>query len=120
MRTLVAVDWSDQAFDTVRAVCRLFAHEDLTLVYAVALRPFETPSLPQRIEHRTSEDLRPSMARSAARRLDRTGFMDRQQCHLANGSTGSSTLPRSCWTRSVRRDAISWRWDLKGGDGLCK
>lgn len=72
MRTVVAVDWSDQAFNAVRVVCRLFAHDELTLVHAVDLRPFENPIYAQPIGHRTSEELRHSMVEAAERLLDQT------------------------------------------------
>lgn len=75
MRTVVAVDWSDQAFNAVRVVCRLFAHEELTLVHAVDLRPIENPIFAQPIGRRTSEELRHSMAEAAERLLDQTGAM---------------------------------------------
>lgn len=75
MRTVVAVDWSDQAFNTVRVACRLFAHEELTLVHAVDLRPFENPIFAQPIGRSTAEDLRHSMMDAAERLLDQTSAM---------------------------------------------
>lgn len=75
MRTVVAVDWSDQAFNAVRVACRLFAHEELTLVHAVDLRPFENPIFAQPIGRKTAEDLRHSMMDAAERLLDQTSGM---------------------------------------------
>ncbi|MGE3154100.1 MAG: universal stress protein [Nitrospiraceae bacterium] len=75
MRTVVAVDWSDQAFNAVRVVSRLFVHEELTLIHAVDLRPIENPIFAQPIGRRTSEEVRHSMMEAAERLLDQTGAM---------------------------------------------
>ncbi|MEX5213457.1 MAG: universal stress protein [Nitrospiraceae bacterium] len=75
MRTVVAVDWSDQAFDAVRVVSRLFVHEEPTLLHAVDLSPIENPIFAQPIGRRTSEEVRHSMSEAAKRVRDQTGAM---------------------------------------------
>ena len=45
MRIAVAVDWSDQAFDTVRSIAHLYQPQEVILIHAVDLHPFENPLL---------------------------------------------------------------------------
>lgn len=72
MRTVVAVDWSEQSFNAVKVVCRLFAHEELTLLHAVDLRPFENPLYAQPLGRRSAEELRQGMVAAGERLLDQT------------------------------------------------
>lgn len=72
MRAVVAVDWSDQSFNAVKVVCRLFTHEELTLLHAVDLRPFENPLFAQPLGRRSAEELRRGMVAAGERLLDQT------------------------------------------------
>lgn len=47
MRIIVAVDWSDQAFNAVQEVCKLYEPKELTLVHAVDLGFLEYPAMAQ-------------------------------------------------------------------------
>ena len=75
MRTVVAVDWSDQSFSAVQVVCRLFTHEELTLIHAVDLRPFENPLFAQPLGRRSAEELRQMMVEAGERLLEQTGAL---------------------------------------------
>lgn len=75
MRTVVAVDWSDQSFNAVQVVCRLFAQEELTLIHAVDLRPFENPLFAQPLGRRSAEELRQMMIEAGERLLEQTGAL---------------------------------------------
>jgi nucleotide-binding universal stress UspA family protein len=72
MRAVVAVDWSDQSFNAVKVVCRLFTHEELTLLHAVDLRPFENPLYAQPLGRKSIEELRQGMVAAGERLLDQT------------------------------------------------
>lgn len=75
MRAVVAVDWSDQSFNAVKVVCRLFTHEELTLLHAVDLRPFENPLFAQPLGRRSTEELRQGMVAAGERLLEQTGTL---------------------------------------------
>ena len=72
MRAVVAVDWSEQSFNAVKVVCRLFTQEELTLLHAVDFRPFENPLFAQPLGRRSAEELRQGMVAAAERLLDQT------------------------------------------------
>lgn len=72
MRAVVAVDWSDQSFNAVKVVCRLFTQEELTLLHAVDFRPFENPLFAQPLGRRSAEELRQGMVAAGERLLDQT------------------------------------------------
>jgi nucleotide-binding universal stress UspA family protein len=75
MRTVVAVDWSDQSFNAVQVVCRLFTHEELTLIHAVDLRPFENPLFAQPLGRKSATELRQVMIEAGERLLEQTGAL---------------------------------------------
>lgn len=75
MRTVVAVDWSDQSFNAVQVVFRLFTHEELTLIHAVDLRPFENPLFAEPLGRRSAEELRQMMIEAGERLLEQTGAL---------------------------------------------
>ncbi|MBI4003186.1 MAG: universal stress protein [Nitrospira defluvii] len=75
MRAVVAVDWSEQSFNAVKVVCRLFTHEELTLIHAVDLRPFENPLFAQPLGRRSAEELRQGMVAAGERLLEQTGAL---------------------------------------------
>lgn len=72
MRAVVAVDWSDQSFNAVTVVSRLFTLEELTLLHAVDFRPFENPLFAQPLGRRNAEELRQGMVAAGERLLDQT------------------------------------------------
>lgn len=73
MRAVVAVDWSEQSSNAVTVVCRLFICEELTLMHAVDLRPFENPLFAQPLGRRSAEEFRQGMVAAGERLLDQTG-----------------------------------------------
>ena len=75
MRTVVAVDWSEQSFNAVKVVSRLFMHEELTLIYAVDLRPFENPLFAEPLGRRSADELRRGMVAAGDRLLEQTGAL---------------------------------------------
>lgn len=72
MRAVVAVDWSDQSFNAVTVVSRLFTLEELTLLHAVDLRPFAPPIFAQPLGRRGVEELQRGMVAAGERLLDQT------------------------------------------------
>lgn len=75
MRTVVAVDWSEQSFNAVKVICRLFTHESLTLIHAVDLRPFENPLFAQPLGRKSAGAMREAMVAAGERLLDQTGAL---------------------------------------------
>lgn len=88
MRTVVAVDWSEQSFHAVKVVCRLFTHEELTLIHAVDLRPFENPLFAQPLGRRSAEEFRQGMVEAGERLLEQTRTLVPSTVH--------SSLKRVC------------------------
>ena len=88
MRAVVAVDWSDQSFNAVKVVCRLFTQEELTLLHAVDFRPFENPLFAQPLGRRSAEELRQGMV-AAGERLLRSNRLS----STFNGLLHQTSLP---------------------------
>ena len=61
MRAVIAVDWSDQAFNAVQVTCRLFTPDELTLIHGVDTRPFESPLTAPPIAKQAAEELRKAL-----------------------------------------------------------
>lgn len=72
MRIAVGVDWSDQAFTAVQSVAQLYEPNELILVHAVDLRPFESPLFAPAIAKEAYEEFRASMLDAGNQLLDRT------------------------------------------------
>jgi nucleotide-binding universal stress UspA family protein len=109
MRAVVAVDWSDQSFNAVKVVCRLFTHEELTLLHAVDLRPFENPLFAQPLGRRSTEELRQGMVEAGKRLLEQTGTLVpstvtsiKQVCRIGNPAPVVLET-----TRSSRADLVA-------------
>jgi len=104
MRAVVAVDWSDQSFNAVKVVCRLFTHEELTLLHAVDFRPFENPLYAQPLGPRSAEELRQGMIAAGERLLDQTAEVVsssvpsiKRVCLIGNpASVALETIRSSC------------------------
>ncbi len=109
MRAVAAVDWSDQSFNAVKVACRLFAQEELTLLHAVDLRPFENPLFAQPLGRRSAEELRKGMIASGERLLDQTAALAPSTVHAVKrvcriGNPASVVLET---TRSSRADLVA-------------
>ncbi len=61
MRAVVAVDWSDQAFNAVQVTCRLFTPDELTLIHGVDTRPFESPLVAPPIAKQAAAEMRQAL-----------------------------------------------------------
>jgi nucleotide-binding universal stress UspA family protein len=61
MRIAVAVDWSDQAFSTVQNVFQLYQPQEIILIHAVDLHPFENPLLAPVVAKQAFEEFRQAM-----------------------------------------------------------
>ncbi|HET8579484.1 MAG TPA: universal stress protein [Nitrospiraceae bacterium] len=75
MRVVVAVDWSDQAFNAVQEVVRLYTPEELTLVHAVDLGFLEYAAVEQAMALRGYDDFRRAMCDAGEQLLDRTSAL---------------------------------------------
>lgn len=72
MRIAVAVDWSDQAFDTVNSIGRLYQPQEIILIHAVDLHPFENPLLAPAVAKQAFEEFRQAMVDGGRKLLDQT------------------------------------------------
>ena len=61
MKVVVAVDWSDQAFNAVQEVCVLYRPAELTLVHAVDLGFLESPVMAQAMNLQGYDEFRTGM-----------------------------------------------------------
>lgn len=75
MRIVIAVDWSDQAFNAVQEATRLFAPTDVTLVHAVNLGFLEHPVVAQAMNLQGYDEFRRAMKESGGQLLDRTAAL---------------------------------------------
>ena len=64
MRAVIAVDWSDQAFNAVQVTCRLFTPDELTLIHAVDTRPFESPVMAPPIAKEAAAQMRQALVQA--------------------------------------------------------
>ncbi|GKS60106.1 universal stress protein [Nitrospira sp.] len=69
MRAVIAVDWSDQAFNAVQVTCRLFTPDELTLIHGVDTRPFESPLTAPPMAKQAAADLRQALIDAGERLL---------------------------------------------------
>jgi nucleotide-binding universal stress UspA family protein len=72
MRIVVAVDWSDQAFNAVQEVCKLYEPKELTLVHAVDLGLLESPVMAQAMNLQGYDDFRKGMLDAGQQLMDQT------------------------------------------------
>ena len=61
MRVAIAVDWSDEAFSTVPNVFQLYQPQEIVLIHAVDLHPFENPLLAPVVAKQAFEEFRQAM-----------------------------------------------------------
>lgn len=72
MRILVAVDWSDETFAAVQAVGRLYCPDELALIHAVDVTPFESPLFAPHIAREAYADVRDAMVKAGEQLLEQT------------------------------------------------
>ncbi len=75
MRMVIAVDWSDQAFNAVQEATRLFTPTDVTLVHAVNLGFLENPIVAQAMNLQGYDEFRRGMTESGQQLLERTAAL---------------------------------------------
>lgn len=75
MRIVVAVDWSDQAFNAVQEVARLYTPDELTLVHAVDLGFLEYPHVTRALALQGYDEFRRAMLDAGQQLLDRTSAL---------------------------------------------
>lgn len=102
MRTVVAVEWSEQSSNAVRVVGRLFTHEELTLIHAMDRRPFEHSLFGQPLGRKSAGKFRQGMVAAGERRIEQTGaFIPCTIQSSLSESTRSGSRFRLCWNASV-------------------
>ena len=72
MKIVVAVDWSDQAFNAVQEVCQLYEPKELTLVHAVDLGLLESPVMAQAMNLQGYDDFRKGMLDAGRQLMEQT------------------------------------------------
>lgn len=75
MRILVAVDWSDETFAAVQAVARMYCPDELALIHAVDVTPFESPVFAPHIAKEAYADVRDAMVQAGERLLEQTAAL---------------------------------------------
>lgn len=75
MRIVVAVDWSEPAFNAVQEVCKLYEPEELTLVHAVDMGILESPVMAQAMNLQGYDDFRKGMMDAGRQLMDQTAKM---------------------------------------------
>ncbi|OGW69307.1 MAG: hypothetical protein A3A88_09380 [Nitrospirae bacterium RIFCSPLOWO2_01_FULL_62_17] len=75
MRIVVAVDWSEPAFNAVQEVCKLYEPKELTLVHAVDLGILESPVMAQAMNLQGYDDFRKGMLDAGRQLMDQTAKM---------------------------------------------
>ncbi|HEX9742379.1 MAG TPA: universal stress protein, partial [Nitrospiraceae bacterium] len=72
MRIVVAVDWSEPAFNAVQEAGKLYAAKELTLVHAVDLGMLEKPVVAQAMNLQGYDDFRKGMLEAGQQLMDQT------------------------------------------------
>jgi nucleotide-binding universal stress UspA family protein len=72
MKIVVAVDWSDQAFNAVQEVCQLYQPKELTLVHAVDLGVLDKPVVAQAMNLQGYDEFRKGMLDAGQQLMDQT------------------------------------------------
>jgi Universal stress protein UspA and related nucleotide-binding proteins len=75
MRIAVAVDWSEQSFDTVKGIAHLYQPSEVILIHAVDLHPFENPLLAPPVAKQAFEDFRNAMMDAGRKLLDQSSAL---------------------------------------------
>lgn len=72
MKVVVAVDWSDPAFNAVQEVCKLYEPQELTLAHAVDLGLLESPVMAQAMNLQGYDEFRKGMLDAGRQLMDQT------------------------------------------------
>jgi nucleotide-binding universal stress UspA family protein len=75
MKIVVAVDWSDEAFNAVQEVCKLYKPGELTLVHAVDLGFLESPVMAQAMNVQGYDEFRKAMMDGGKQLLAQTAAL---------------------------------------------
>lgn len=75
MRILIAVDWSDETFAAVQAVGRMYCPDEVALIHAVDVTPFESPVFAPHIAKAAYADVRDAMVQSGEQLLEQTAAL---------------------------------------------
>ena len=75
MRIVIAVDWSEPAFNAVQETCTLYAPKELTLVHAVDLGLLESPVMAQAMNLQGYDDFRKGMLDAGRQLMEQTAQM---------------------------------------------
>ena len=87
MRMVVAVDWSEPAFNAVEEACVLYKPKELTLVHAVDLGMLEKPLVAQAMNLQGYDEFRKGMLEAGQQLMDQTAKLV---------PAGISTVRRVC------------------------
>jgi nucleotide-binding universal stress UspA family protein len=75
MRIVAAVDWSEQAFTAVQTALQLYTPDELMLVHAVDLRPFDNPVFAPVPSKTAVEELRQAMLEAGQQLFEQTATL---------------------------------------------
>jgi len=75
MRIAIAVDWSEQSFDTVKSIAYLYQPSEVILIHAVDLHPFENPLLAPPVAKQAFIEFRQAMLDAGHKLLDQTAAL---------------------------------------------
>lgn len=75
MRILVAVDWSDETFAAVQTIGRIYCPDELALIHAVDVTPFESPVFAPHIAKEAYADVRDAMVQAGEQLLEQTAAL---------------------------------------------
>ncbi len=103
MRIVVAVDWSDQAFNAVQEACALYEPKELTLVHAMDLGLLESPVMAQAMTLQGYDDFRKAMLDAGQQLMEQTAKLVRQPCPPSSESASLAARRRSCSMPSHQR-----------------
>lgn len=79
MRIAVAVDWSEQSFDTVKSIARLYQPSEVILIHAVDLHPFDNSLLAPTVAKQAFEEFRGAMMEAGRKLLDQISALIPQE-----------------------------------------
>jgi len=75
MRAVVAVDWSDETFNAVQELTKLYAPKDVTLVHAADLGFLEYPTVAQALNVQGYDEFRQGMLKAGRQLLEQTAAL---------------------------------------------
>jgi nucleotide-binding universal stress UspA family protein len=75
MRIVIAVDWSDQAFNAVQTATQLYLPQEIILVHAIDLRPFESPVFAPAVSKEAYKEFRDVMLKTGHQLLEQAATL---------------------------------------------